>query len=240
MGLQIENYPFSGGQANERWNIIRDVATGAFRITSVLIQKCWDNGGAAVGGPLTQYDCNLGSADNKNFYLDPQGFVTSCGGPQTQMVRTSSSAILLSLGYTASLKHPTYRCNALPPHKQSLPSADLFLPFPALIWDPMPNDSSVQTALSPAEHTPPQAPDVTLTFSGAVITVVIMQAYYRIQTWTPSGTLRCLTQPLNSRRTSFQDCLLDAKASTQTFFIDEGKNRALLQLCWGQLNEMEP
>ncbi len=75
---------------------------------------------------------------------------------------------------------------------------------------------------------------------GAIITHVIMQAYYRIQTRTPSGAIRCLTQPLDSRRTSFQECLLDTRNNTQTFFIDEGKNRALLQVCEAKLKEMEP
>jgi hypothetical protein len=56
-----------------------------------------------------------------------------------------------------------------------------------------------------------------------------MQAYYRIQTRTPSGAIRCLTQPLNSNKTSFQQCLSNTKDNTQTFVIEQGKEGVLVQ-----------
>jgi hypothetical protein len=92
MGVQIERSTFTG-QANQQWNIIRDSTTGAVHISSVHIHKCWNNGGTIVGGPLTHSTCSLVSTDNKNFYLDPQGFVTNCGGSEPQVVRTSSPAM---------------------------------------------------------------------------------------------------------------------------------------------------
>jgi hypothetical protein len=66
-----------------------------------------------------------------------------------------------------------------------------------------------------------------------MVTLVIMQAYYRIQTRTPSGAIRCLTQPLDSGRTTFQDCLINPKDNTQTFYIDSGKELLLVQLIEG-------
>jgi hypothetical protein len=49
-----------------------------------------------------------------------------------------------------------------------------------------------------------------------------VQAYFRVKTRTPGGAVRCLTQPPNDYNTMFQDCLADAKDSTQTFFIEGG------------------
>jgi hypothetical protein len=92
MGFQVERFYFTG-QANQLWDIIRDTTSGALRIVSLHNQKCLENGGALVGGPLTQYTCNLGLTDNKNFYLEYQGPVPNCGGPLTQTVRTLATPV---------------------------------------------------------------------------------------------------------------------------------------------------
>ncbi len=62
-----------------------------------------------------------------------------------------------------------------------------------------------------------------------------MQAYYRIKTQNSTGTIRCLTQPLNSSNTAFQDCLADTKDITQTFYINPG-NVTVSCPTWGRMS----
>jgi hypothetical protein len=69
----------------------------------------------------------------------------------------------------------------------------------------------------------------------APLSPVIMQAYYRIQTRTAGGPIRCLTSPQGSAGTTFQDCLSNSTDITQTYLIDRGKKETVLPTgqLWG-------
>lgn len=92
MRVQIERW-VCNGQANQQWDLTRVPATGAIRFVSVFFPKCWSNGDAGPGRPLTLLNCSLGSADNKNFYFEYQGLVPNCGKRIDRKVRPFLSAI---------------------------------------------------------------------------------------------------------------------------------------------------
>ncbi len=85
-GLQI-NRSICNGQDNQKWDITQDPETLTTTFASVYNQKCWDNNEAKLGQSLNQYGCVIGSANNKRFYLEFQGYVTNCSGAAGQKVR---------------------------------------------------------------------------------------------------------------------------------------------------------
>jgi hypothetical protein len=91
LGAQIERFGCNA-QANQQWDMTRDPSTGAIQFVSTFFPRCWSNGDAVLGGPLTLLNCSLGSPYIKSFYLEFQDLVPGCGGAANQKVRTSSAA----------------------------------------------------------------------------------------------------------------------------------------------------